>query len=386
MNPLFYSSAQPWITGSKSLIESLSDLIEVDAIAFGLLDMRSPQPHSIIHSEGFTTASLLEWILVGIHKDAVFRESLETGCAQGFNNTGSLSLVGTEGDSFVLHAQTGAGSPNHKWWLAAAQAGAPFSSTQRDTLVHMLHHWQGQLLSPQETGLQQLFVTDDGVILFAGPMLRQFFEQASEAITPFVHLIQGCMDQRWPNCEYDDPHDLVLPLGDTAMWITARKRQGFSSEQSVYWMYECRVLGDNDLPPVGVLSDGRIARALAYMHDYYFDSPSLNDLASHVEISPFHFHRLFAKQVGMSPKQYLLQKQMQMGRWRLRLGLEPIGEIAVATGFANHAHFTSTFRRMFKHAPSEYQLRSLRRIDALVPYGAATEARPALRVRSSSPD
>src|SRR5690606_30298086 len=97
--------------------------------------------------------------------------------------------------------------------------------------------------------------------------------------------------------------------------------------------------------PVGVVPDLRIARALGYIHDHFAESPSLNDVANAVHISPFHFHRLFSKVVGVTPKQYVLQKQIQVARWLLRSRNMPISRIAEETGFASHGHFTSTFRR-----------------------------------------
>jgi AraC family transcriptional regulator, regulatory protein of adaptative response / methylated-DNA-[protein]-cysteine methyltransferase len=106
---------------------------------------------------------------------------------------------------------------------------------------------------------------------------------------------------------------------------------------------------------VGIVSDPRIAQAIAYIHENFDSSPSLTDIARHVHVSPFHFHRLFSKQVGASPKHYLQKKQLQMARWWLRRTNTAIANVAKQAGFSSHGHFTSTFHRVVGKSPSEYR-------------------------------
>jgi AraC family transcriptional regulator of adaptative response/methylated-DNA-[protein]-cysteine methyltransferase len=49
----------------------------------------------------------------------------------------------------------------------------------------------------------------------------------------------------------------------------------------------------------------RIEKAINYLQGHYLDQPSLNELAGHVNLSPFHFQRLFRRWAGISPKRYL---------------------------------------------------------------------------------
>jgi len=109
--------------------------------------------------------------------------------------------------------------------------------------------------------------------------------------------------------------------------------------------------------PLGVVEDERIALAVAYLHDHYHLASSLAQIAEVVHISPFHFHRLFTRQVGLSPKHYLQHKQLQVARWLLRTSRMPVGEIAARIGFASHGHFTSTFHRIVGASPTDYRER-----------------------------
>lgn len=49
----------------------------------------------------------------------------------------------------------------------------------------------------------------------------------------------------------------------------------------------------------------RIEKALTYIGDNVRHQPSLHEIAAHINLSPFHFHRLFKRWAGVSPKRFL---------------------------------------------------------------------------------
>ena len=49
----------------------------------------------------------------------------------------------------------------------------------------------------------------------------------------------------------------------------------------------------------------RIATAIDYIKAHFRDQPSLADIAKAVNISPFHFQRLFTEWAGVSPKKFM---------------------------------------------------------------------------------
>jgi len=49
----------------------------------------------------------------------------------------------------------------------------------------------------------------------------------------------------------------------------------------------------------------RIERALRFLNTHYLRRPALNEIATHVHLSPFHFERLFQRWAGTSPKRFL---------------------------------------------------------------------------------
>ncbi|PLX94500.1 MAG: 6-O-methylguanine DNA methyltransferase [Desulfuromonas sp.] len=49
----------------------------------------------------------------------------------------------------------------------------------------------------------------------------------------------------------------------------------------------------------------RIARAIRFLEQHKLDQPSLDAVAEHIGLSPFHFQRLFRRWAGVSPKRFL---------------------------------------------------------------------------------
>jgi AraC family transcriptional regulator of adaptative response/methylated-DNA-[protein]-cysteine methyltransferase len=49
----------------------------------------------------------------------------------------------------------------------------------------------------------------------------------------------------------------------------------------------------------------RIEKALNYLEEHFQDQPSLQELADHLNMSPFHFQRVFKRWAGISPKRFI---------------------------------------------------------------------------------
>lgn len=49
----------------------------------------------------------------------------------------------------------------------------------------------------------------------------------------------------------------------------------------------------------------RVAEAIRYLEANYRNQPSLDDLAAHLHLSPYHLQRLFARWAGISPKRFV---------------------------------------------------------------------------------
>ena len=78
---------------------------------------------------------------------------------------------------------------------------------------------------------------------------------------------------------------------------------------------------------------------------------SLGDLAISAGVSERQLNRLFRARLGRSTMRYYREMRLEKARNLLRNSPLSVTEIALATGFANPAHFSEQFRRCFGHPP-----------------------------------
>jgi AraC family transcriptional regulator len=70
--------------------------------------------------------------------------------------------------------------------------------------------------------------------------------------------------------------------------------------------------------------------------------------------SPFHFSRVFARSVGVTPHRYVVHLRLQRALELVREGGCSLAEIAARTGFADQSHLSRWVRRV--HGVSLTQL------------------------------
>lgn len=82
----------------------------------------------------------------------------------------------------------------------------------------------------------------------------------------------------------------------------------------------------------------------------------LGDLARSVEMSTFHFARIFAELIGTPPHRYLLEARLRAAAGMLR-ERRSVTETCFACGFNNLSHFSRVFSGRFGRSPSAYPAR-----------------------------
>lgn len=102
-------------------------------------------------------------------------------------------------------------------------------------------------------------------------------------------------------------------------------------------------------------------RLLVEYIDSHLDAAiSLGQLAALCALSEYHFARMFRESFGLPPHQYVLARRLSRAREMLRRSSQPLGEIALACGFASASHFTNRFRQSLGGTPGEYRQAFLR--------------------------
>lgn len=97
----------------------------------------------------------------------------------------------------------------------------------------------------------------------------------------------------------------------------------------------------------------RVIRACAMIEEADH-APSLNELAAAAGLSPYHFHRIFRKAVGVTPKQYAMEFRLQ----RMRRNLEKSGTVTESvykSGYESNSRFYEKATKTLGMKPSTYR-------------------------------
>ena len=107
--------------------------------------------------------------------------------------------------------------------------------------------------------------------------------------------------------------------------------------------------------PAPAPADPRILLALDYLRDHLDQAVSLEQIAEVVHLSPSHFRHLFVREMGVAYRHYLLWLRLKRALEAFARG-ESLTTAAYAAGFADSAHLSRTFRRMYGMAAATLQL------------------------------
>ncbi|WP_186159447.1 helix-turn-helix transcriptional regulator [Burkholderia gladioli] len=80
----------------------------------------------------------------------------------------------------------------------------------------------------------------------------------------------------------------------------------------------------------------------------------LEEIAGAAGLPVFRLFRAFERHLGMTPHAYQRQARVRAAIALIRLG-RPLGEVAAASGFADQAHLTRSFRRMMGVTPGVFR-------------------------------
>ena len=83
------------------------------------------------------------------------------------------------------------------------------------------------------------------------------------------------------------------------------------------------------------------------------------DLLSHIQfVSKYHLLRLFKKYYGQTPRQYLIDKRIEISKEHLIDGMS-VTEACFAVGFESLASFSTLFKTKTGQTPTEFQKEQL---------------------------
>jgi AraC-like DNA-binding protein len=105
----------------------------------------------------------------------------------------------------------------------------------------------------------------------------------------------------------------------------------------------------------GYLSQKELQRLIELIEAELSGPLTLTRLATSMGFSVRHVSRTFHAATGLTPHQYVLRRRIERARELIEKSHLCLEEIAETVGFANHAHMTSTFRRLIGVTPGQFR-------------------------------
>ncbi|WEY41436.1 AraC family transcriptional regulator [Paraburkholderia sp. SUR17] len=123
-------------------------------------------------------------------------------------------------------------------------------------------------------------------------------------------------------------------------------------DEALAAFFECAIESHATLTPRR-LAPGSVAHAKARIDDDPSAPHTLAALAADSDMNRFQLLRAFARDVGMTPHAYLVQRRVMLARRSIASGLA-LADAAASAGFADQSHMTRAFVRMFGVTPAVY--------------------------------
>ncbi len=100
----------------------------------------------------------------------------------------------------------------------------------------------------------------------------------------------------------------------------------------------------------------RMARAIEYIVARFRSQPSLEEMAGHVALSPFHFNRLFRRWAGVTPKRLVQQLTLDSAKRELA-GDGSVLQAALEAGLSGPGRLHDLFITLEAVTPGEFKAR-----------------------------
>lgn len=188
--------------------------------------------------------------------------------------------------------------------------------------------------------------SDGGDLLWLhldGPVARQYYELITASGNPVLTLRDSYKFEKFLTRIYE------LFRSNTTT------RDALFSQYITTMLTEL-LIGQESSPWQSQQSDV-IEDTVAYINEHLAENLPLELLASRASLSPYYFTRLFKKETGFTPHEYVIAARINTAKFLLKNSNTSIKEICFDTGFSNESSFCTTFKKWVKVTPTDYRVR-----------------------------
>lgn len=130
---------------------------------------------------------------------------------------------------------------------------------------------------------------------------------------------------------------------------------GATAENCIFDFHKMLVLADSARHRFEETERGTISLIKEYIDTHAEGRLRTEELSEIFFISKAQLFRMFKKQYGTTPTQYLLGKKIELSKQMLESGGKRISDIADALAFSDAKHFSKTFKKFTGELPSNYR-------------------------------
>ncbi len=102
----------------------------------------------------------------------------------------------------------------------------------------------------------------------------------------------------------------------------------------------------------------RLERTLHYIHTHYTEKITLEEAASHANLSPTYFSKVFKEEIGQSFTTYINQIRVNHAKTLLKTTPCTLIEVAGMVGFEDQSYFSRVFKQEVGTSPGKYRSKS----------------------------
>lgn len=100
---------------------------------------------------------------------------------------------------------------------------------------------------------------------------------------------------------------------------------------------------------------GAVEEIITYINEHFAETISVSELAAKAGLSHYHFIRIFKRETGFTPHEYILNTKVAAAQYLLKNTKLTIKDICYQTGFSCESVFCSAFKHRSGITPTQYR-------------------------------